>query len=70
MSKVLKAFGEKVHALRIKMKLSQEELADLAGLHRTYIGQIESGKRNVALKNIDKISKALSVPIKNLFDFK
>lgn len=50
-----------------KRKFSQEKLAELAGLHRTYIGQIESGKRNLALKNIEKIAKALGVAVKDLF---
>ena len=51
----------------IRKKLSQEKLAELANLHRTYIGQIENGKRNVALKNATKIAKALGISIKDLF---
>lgn len=64
---ILKRFGEKVLYFRKKKKLSQEELAELANLHRTYIGQIESGKRNIALKNVEKIAKALGVSVKDLF---
>jgi transcriptional regulator with XRE-family HTH domain len=67
MASVLKEFGSKVHRYRLKKHLSQEKLAELANIHRTYIGQVESGKRNIALKNIEKIAKALSVPIKKLF---
>lgn len=67
MASILEQFGSKVRRYRLKKKLSQEKLAELADLHRTYIGQIECGKRNVALKNIDKIAKALGVNISNLF---
>ena len=67
MNAILKQFGKKVKACRIKKKLSQEKLAEIANLHRTYIGQIEAGQRNVALKNIAKIAKALGIKIKELF---
>lgn len=53
--------GANVRALRIKRKLTQEQLADLCDLHRTYIGAIERGDRNVSLKNIVIIAKALNV---------
>ena len=67
MSSILTRFGSNVRKYRIKRKVSQEQLAETADLHRTYIGQIESGKRNVALKNVDKLAKALGVSIKDLF---
>jgi transcriptional regulator with XRE-family HTH domain len=67
MPSVLEQFGSKVRHYRLKKNISQEKLADMAELHRTYIGQIESGKRNVALRNIQKLSKALGVSIKDLF---
>jgi len=60
-SEILKAFGNNVRCLRIKKGLSQEQLADLAGLHRTYIGGIERGERNISLENIVKIAKALGI---------
>jgi len=63
----IKLFGEKVRKLRVERGLSQEKLALLAGLHRTYIGAIERGERNVSLKNIEKIAKTLSVGIEELF---
>jgi len=64
---ILKQFGLKVRQNRLKKKLSQEKLAELANLHRTYISQIESGKRNISLKNIEKIAKALNIKVKELF---
>ncbi len=68
MPSILEDFGKKVRHFRTKKKLSQEELAEIAGIHRTYIGQIESGKRNIALKNVAKLAKALGVKVKDLFD--
>lgn len=67
MVSVLDKFGSKVYYYRTKKSLSQEKLAELANIHRTYIGQLERGKRNIALKNIEKIAKALGVSIKKLF---
>mgnify|MGYP001610660642 CR=1 FL=1 len=67
MTSILEQFGAKVRKYRLKKKLSQEKLAELADLHRTYIGQVECGKRNLALKNIAKLAKALNVSVKELF---
>lgn len=64
---ILKLFGSNLKTLRLEKGLSQEKLAELSELHRTYISSIELGKRNVSLKNIDAISKALDVPIKKFF---
>ena len=63
----LKTFGEKIRKIRIKHGLSQEKLAFVSGLHRTYIGAIERGERNVSLKNIEKIAKALKISLEDLF---
>jgi len=60
-------FGNKVRELREKSAISQERLAELAGLDRTYISGIERGKRNVAVVNIEKVAKALGVKVKDLF---
>lgn len=57
MNSVLKKFGDKVREKRVKQGLSQEGLADRAGVHRTYIGMIERAEKNITLKNIDKIVK-------------
>jgi transcriptional regulator with XRE-family HTH domain len=51
--------GGTIREMRLKLGLSQEGLAELAGLHWTYIGGIERGERNVSLMNIVKIAKAL-----------
>ena len=59
------AYGKAVRAIRQDKKISQEELGDLCGLHRTYISDI--GKRNVSLENIDKIAHALQVKKSELF---
>lgn len=61
------AYGKAVRTIRQNKKISQEELADLCGLHRTYISDIELGKRNVSLENIDKIANALQVKKSELF---
>jgi len=60
---ILVRFGNRVREERLKLEISQEELAARAGVHRTYIGMIERAEKNITLENIEKISKALSVPI-------
>jgi len=61
--KILKLLGKNVKKCRLANNLSQEELAKKAGLHRTYIGGIERGERNVSLLNIEKIAKALKIKV-------
>lgn len=56
-----KIFAKNVRELRLSKQLSQEELADTCGLHRTYISDIERGNRNVSIDNIEKIAKGLNV---------
>lgn len=59
--KDLERFGACVRAERERIGLSQEELADRAGLHRTYIGGVERGERNPGLLNVLRIARALAV---------
>ena len=65
--KTLVDFGEKIRCERLKQNLSQEALADLAGVHRTYIGMIERAEKNITLLNIAKLANALRVPLAYLF---
>lgn len=65
-SDILFKFGRKVQERRRYLGLSQERLAELAGLHRTYIGMIERGEKNITLRNIEKLAKALKIPIYKL----
>ncbi|OGF20629.1 transcriptional regulator [Candidatus Falkowbacteria bacterium RBG_13_39_14] len=63
---LLEKFGEKVREERLKKGFSQEELATKAGVHRTYIGMIERGEKNITLINIKKVAKALDLAIDKL----
>lgn len=62
----LAAFGGAVRAVRLEQGISQEALADIAGLDRSYMGGIERGEHNVALINIQKVATALDVSIAEL----
>ena len=59
-------FGRAVRRLRERRGWSQEELADRAGLHRTYVGGIERGERNVSLVNIGRVAQALETSLSAL----
>ncbi len=59
----LKNLGLSIKLERIRRGLSQEELAERAGLHRTYIGMVERAERNISVINLVQIANALSVPV-------
>jgi transcriptional regulator with XRE-family HTH domain len=64
---VLIFFGQKVRTERLKLNLSQENFASKVGVHRTYVGMIERGEKNITLDNIDKICLALNLTISEIF---
>jgi len=59
-------FGKRVRYFRKLKSISQEELADLCQLHRTYVGSVERGERNITLLSAEKIAKALNEPLTSL----
>jgi len=65
---LLKVFGNHLRRLRMKKGLSQEKLAELAELHRTYLGGVERGERNPTLLTLVKIAQGLNVPLAQLVE--
>lgn len=59
-------FAKNLRKIRLEKALSQEALADLAGLHRTYIGSVERGERNISIDNIERLAKALDCQVIDL----
>lgn len=64
--KLRNLLATRVRAERARLGLSQESLAEKAGLHRTYIGSIERGERNVSIDNVERLAKALGVRASDL----
>lgn len=62
------ALGLKMKSVRLSLNLSQEELAELSGLHRTYISSMERGERNVAILNIIKICRSINLPPEKILE--
>lgn len=67
--KIIIAFGKRIKELRLKKNLTQEQFAQLCGLHKNYIGMIERGERNPSLINIDIIAEAFGISISELMRF-
>lgn len=65
---ILLLFGHNVQKYRKAQDLSQEKLAELAGVHRTYIGMIERAEKNITLCNMEKVAKALNISISKLLE--
>jgi transcriptional regulator with XRE-family HTH domain len=63
----LKAFGLRMKLLRVSRGWSQEQLAEAAGMHRTFIGQVERGQRGMNILGLWHLSKAFGIPIGDLF---
>jgi transcriptional regulator with XRE-family HTH domain len=61
-AELLRAFGVRVRTLRVHAGFSQEALAELAGVHRTYLSSVERGQRNISLANIQALADALGCP--------
>ena len=66
MSDVRQRFGERLRKLRTESELSQEALAEIAGLHRTFVSMVERGKRNVTLATVEKLAGALECRMADL----
>ena len=64
---ILVRYGQAVRKVRLEQGMSQEELADRCGLHRTYISDVELGKRNISLENIERIAISLNKALSDFF---
>lgn len=65
-SNAREVFAKRLRQIRQIRGLSQEELADLAGLHRTYVGSVERSERNVSIDNMERFAKALEIDLTEL----
>lgn len=68
MSEIAKIIGQRIRNYRTEKGLSQEKLAEMAGCHPTYIGQVERGEKNATLESVEKITLAMGVPLSKLFE--
>lgn len=66
---LLQEFGNKIKKLRLDKNISQEKLSFLTGFHRTYIGMIERGERNISLTNMAVFAKVFELNLSELIDF-
>ncbi len=67
---LLREFGDRIKQLRLQNSFSQEKLSFITGFHRTYIGMIERGERNISLTNMAVFAKVFELDISELLDFK
>ena len=68
MSHLAKEIGQRIRNYRTRLGLSQEKLAEMAGCHPTYVGQLERGEKNATLESVEKIASSLNVPLSTLFE--
>ena len=68
MSDIAKIVGKRLRSYRTAQGLSQEKLAERAGLHPTYIGQVERGEKNLTIESLEKITRALDIPVSCVFE--
>lgn len=68
MSDIAKIIGQRIRNYRTQKGLSQEKLAELAGCHPTYIGQLERGEKNATLESVEKVASAMDISLSELFD--
>jgi len=61
--------GRKIRSYREKMGVSQEQFGKIAKFHRTYVGMIERGEKNMTIGNMHRIARALNVHVRDLVDF-
>jgi transcriptional regulator with XRE-family HTH domain len=66
---LLNQFGQRIRHLRTDRGLSQEQLAELTGFHRTYIGMVERGERNISLSNIGVFARTFEMSVSELMKF-
>ncbi len=66
---IIKEFGQRIRELRKDKNLSQEQLSTATGFHRTYIGMIERGERNISLTNMAVFAKVFEIKLSRLIDF-
>lgn len=68
-TKILVLLGKNLKKYRIDADLTQEQLAEIVGIHPTYVGKLEGGKNNPSIKMIYKITRALNIKFCDIFDF-
>ncbi|OMD12609.1 helix-turn-helix transcriptional regulator [Paenibacillus sp. FSL E2-0274] len=69
MSDVVKRVGDRIRHIRKEKGLSQEQLAERAGLHNNYVGQVERGEKNLTIETLEKIVSGLDISLEEMFRF-
>lgn len=68
-TKILEKLGKNIKKYRLESNLTQEQLAEIVGIHPTYVGKLEMGKNNPSVKMLFKITRALKISFCDIFDF-